>query len=330
MLKHALPAAIVLVAAGAHNASAFAVETYALTADTANSGFNWAAYNAQLDGGPFGVVDLGSYGSQTQSGLGDPPSAAGLQSGTVSASPSLTAAWDLATTTRLDSGATATAYAAGDLAAGTLRAQASGGSYVNGYTYDVQARAFAQFGDGLTFSVPGATAATVTDIGFNVHTDGFYGGAVGNPAESILAGLTVSQAGNGQAQYFAGYDFTNNTAPTMSYDVHSGWLNYSFTGGPGNYTFTGVYAATGADPYLTFGEVLYAIGSTGYADYSHTSRISLQLPSGVTYTSDSGVFLNAVAAVPEPSSWMVMLTGFGLIGAAARRRRPALARWAWR
>lgn len=32
-----------------------------------------------------------------------------------------------------------------------------------------------------------------------------------------------------------------------------------------------------------------------------------------------------IGAVPEPASWAMMLTGFGLVGAAARRRKPVLA-----
>lgn len=32
-----------------------------------------------------------------------------------------------------------------------------------------------------------------------------------------------------------------------------------------------------------------------------------------------------VTAVPEPASWALLIAGFGLVGAAARRRRPAVA-----
>jgi uncharacterized membrane protein len=31
-----------------------------------------------------------------------------------------------------------------------------------------------------------------------------------------------------------------------------------------------------------------------------------------------------VAAVPEPGTWMMMLAGFGLVGAAQRRRRSSV------
>jgi hypothetical protein len=42
-------------------------------------------------------------------------------------------------------------------------------------------------------------------------------------------------------------------------------------------------------------------------------------------TGGTGGTDNGVGAVPEPATWMMMLTGFGLIGAACRRRRSALA-----
>jgi hypothetical protein len=32
-----------------------------------------------------------------------------------------------------------------------------------------------------------------------------------------------------------------------------------------------------------------------------------------------------LGAVPEPAAWMTMLAGFGIIGAAMRRRRPTVA-----
>jgi hypothetical protein len=42
-----------------------------------------------------------------------------------------------------------------------------------------------------------------------------------------------------------------------------------------------------------------------------------------TFTGPPPVTPPPTGAVPEPASWAMMIAGFGLVGAAARRRRPA-------
>lgn len=57
-------------------------------------------------------------------------------------------------------------------------------------------------------------------------------------------------------------------------------------------------------------------------DFLNTGRFGIQAAPGVTYTSDSGVFLTSGGtAVPEPASWGLMILGFGLAGAAARQQQ---------
>lgn len=60
-------------------------------------------------------------------------------------------------------------------------------------------------------------------------------------------------------------------------------------------------------------------------DFGNTGTFGFgPLPSGLTFGSASGVFLtanSAPGAVPEPATWLVMILGFGLIGAALRRPR---------
>jgi hypothetical protein len=59
-----------------------------------------------------------------------------------------------------------------------------------------------------------------------------------------------------------------------------------------------------------------ANGLTSTLDFGHTGTISLDLPEGVTYTSESGVFLSAV---PIPAA--IWLFGSGLIGLIGLARR---------
>jgi hypothetical protein len=50
---------------------------------------------------------------------------------------------------------------------------------------------------------------------------------------------------------------------------------------------------------------------------------SIALNLGVIRDGETYVF--ALSAVPEPASWAMLIAGFGLTGAAMRRRRPAMA-----
>ena len=62
-------------------------------------------------------------------------------------------------------------------------------------------------------------------------------------------------------------------------------------------------------------------------DFGHTGAFRFgALPGGLSYTSESGTFLTGLGGVvgggvPEPATWAMMITGFGLIGMAMRRRR---------
>jgi hypothetical protein len=59
------------------------------------------------------------------------------------------------------------------------------------------------------------------------------------------------------------------------------------------------------------------------ADLSNTSKLTIDIVSG-SYTTVSGHDYSstvAAGAVPEPATWAMMIAGYGLLGAAARRRR---------
>ncbi len=63
--------------------------------------------------------------------------------------------------------------------------------------------------------------------------------------------------------------------------------------------------------------------SAGSANLMNTATIRFDLPTNVTMTSASSKFLSAAAsnsAVPEPTTWMMMIVGFGVIGYALRRK----------
>lgn len=68
-------------------------------------------------------------------------------------------------------------------------------------------------------------------------------------------------------------------------------------------------------------EAAFAVGSI---DVSHTATIGFDLPDGVFLTTASGATFGDAGppstGVPEPAAWSLMIAGFGLAGAALRRR----------
>lgn len=103
-------------------------------------------------------------------------------------------------------------------------------------------------------------------------------------------------------QLSLGEFFQPTGAVPIQYSVAMDWIALSFTSG-GN-TYYG-YAEVG-------GSTLYRLG------YNDT-------PGGSIATGEDFRELNPSGSVPEPASWAMMITGFGLVGGAARRTRRAVA-----
>lgn len=190
--------------------------------------------------------------------------------------------------------------------------------------------------DELHFTAaPGATASTVTAIGVTFTVGGTFrpSGSNDNSGAAKEAGdfygaLTV---GGHAANFSFSNDSTTGFATTgsfyqypYSFDVGSWTHNADYTSA----TFAGIYYFTGAssDTAVTLG------ASFDCADgliCGFGNSLQLSLPTGVSYTSDSGVFLTAGAgaagAVPEPANWAMLVAGFGIVGIATRRRRVSVA-----
>jgi hypothetical protein len=88
--------------------------------------------------------------------------------------------------------------------------------------------------------------------------------------------------------------------------------------------FSGVMVVTG-DAFLDLEMQLHAFGNPVAGtdlDFLHTARLVLDLPPGVSVTSDGGFSAAGGAAIPEPSSALPLATGLGLL--ARLRGRMAL------
>jgi hypothetical protein len=100
----------------------------------------------------------------------------------------------------------------------------------------------------------------------------------------------------------------------------------------GNYIGTAFFLSFGNGDFseYLFSENTGPFGSIAAALHIQQdgSVLAVANPSGEDYTQSSGLsfatIAPAVAAVPEPASWAMMVGGFGLIGAAMRRRRVSV------
>lgn len=86
-----------------------------------------------------------------------------------------------------------------------------------------------------------------------------------------------------------------------------------------------------------YGEVVHASGSPTNLDWKiftgqfvATSSSTMIGFNNLTGAENAGVLLDAVsvAGVPEPSTWALMILGFGLVGGAMRRRQQPKVRYA--
>ena len=78
---------------------------------------------------------------------------------------------------------------------------------------------------------------------------------------------------------------------------------------------------------IRFQLVMDAYDGTSY-DFSHTAQLSMLLPTGVTYSFQSGNFLTASPIPLRASAWL-LLSGLGGLSATARRLKLAEAGIAW-
>ena len=218
--------------------------------------------------------------------------------------------------------ATGEASATADLAGGVLRATTASLADVpfqgvGPVGARVGTTSFMQ--DYVTFAVASAQGA---DIVVTSSLDGFD--ALSDPYYASASARMVVSFG-GSFSYYGGEDVAGNTTAYHG-AVLGDFTSYSFTNEtPTGFDFTGVLHVTDGER-LRMSTGLYLDCSYSSCGFGNTARVGLDLPDGVSFTSDSGVFLTdavATAPVPEPETWALMMAGFASIVSVARRRRRA-------
>jgi PEP-CTERM motif len=161
--------------------------------------------------------------------------------------------------------------------------------------------------DQLTFYVNGPESDTVT-LGFSLDGLLSLGGeaSYNQNIEYKIGTADMEWAGqSGAAPY------TGNT---------TGFNSFAFTNDTiSGFTFQGTLTVTNGETLPLFFTQFINCNDGAVCDFSNTGQMSLILPSDVTYTSNSGVFLTQGATAPEPGS--VLLVGLGFVALAYVRLR---------
>jgi hypothetical protein len=203
-------------------------------------------------------------------------------------------------------GNASSSYAAADLGAGIVRA------YANSPAANAYSTSNTEVYDTLTFNIPGATSSTTTLLTMGVTLDGTFnvGTNGGDTVETkFLFGSAIAET-----------EWSGTIAPAFT--QLAGFTSDTYSLSTSDYIFQGTIAVQGANPVVqVYFQLLLSCEAFSVCSeqYQDTGALSLSLPSNVTYTSASGVFLTS--SVPEPST--LVLAGLSLAGlwAVARRRK---------
>ena len=206
------------------------------------------------------------------------------------------------------------ASASANLATGALKTFASAAT-TSGLT---ESRGEASWRDNIRFDVSGGAPARVT-VQFRFH--GVQKGGLDDlyyaSGEFLLGGAgmgatRMKNGGSGSPQSFVSY---------------GNWSTFNATTDGDTQFLEATFVLGGSTSWMNVSASLVTIAQrNALSDFSNTAAVRFILPQTVTMTSFSGVFLSQ--AVPEPASWAMMIAGFALTGAAARRRVAPSVRYA--
>lgn len=194
----------------------------------------------------------------------------------------------------------------------------------------------------MSASVAAVTVANWSFESPNVGASFLYGPVVAGNSFNGSAGVQ----GNGSAWGFVAAPDGTQTAFLQSFGSSTGTISLDISGLTAGATYSVSFHLAdrpgyGDNPVALFhGNLLigsFAAPSTAWTQFTSGPFTAsgnsgmLTFAAGPNTGYDAGVGLDAVTVtqlsgvVPEPGSWALLITGFGLTGAALRRRRTAVA-----
>ena len=244
-----------------------------------------------------------------------------------------------ANTTQIDGSISSASNAIADLATGSLR------NYAEAQYGGTSAFAWSKWSDRITFN---NTTGSTVELGLSWRTEGGVTD-LGNPfIRNIVSSIAVSSV-NTNASPITLKDQNPLTGGYQSAEACYGYYRYgSYNPGDGfdvgniaEGMWTTTFLGSDGDGGLIEGTLLLPAGSASLditaflnvdcrsvviCDYANTATFGFgALPNGLSWTSESGVFLSAISSgpgptIPEPGT--LALLGLGMAGMAGLRRRP--------
>ena len=223
-------------------------------------------------------------------------------------------------------GGGATAYA--DLSTGRVGVSSNFGTsygepcYSFGCTaYSYGGSAAADWEDVLTFDPASFGGSDRLTVGVKVTVHGTWDVSHGSPQMWFYAFSASDLTAHVR------YDFLGSTTDPGSFGPYGIFARDGAWSQFGPDEFIGRIDVSASNPFL---QLELGLSCVDACKFSHTGSIELDLPTGATYHSDSGVFLSkaAVIGVPEPSAVALLVVpslGFGAVLYSRRRARRASA-----
>jgi hypothetical protein len=204
----------------------------------------------------------------------------------------------------------------------------NGSAYFNSTTGDT-GKADLQYYFGAGGALAPVALSSLTNFSFDIFRDG-ASTTNANFAPVLRFDILKNGAAAG-ALIFENVYNTNAPAPvnawtTLSGDLNNGllWTNNdllgpSFAAGPGSTKTLAEWISDNAGSTLSVYGLELGIGS-GWNNtfYGAADNVQVNFTGGRSVNSNFEVA--TAAAVPEPASWAMMITGFGLVGGMMRRR----------